>query len=133
MPTTDRTAGAPIGEALRVTLIPVAITAALLLIPAGMTPGGTWLWWRGIWFVAGSGAINLGGALALAIRRPAHFRVRRQSIVAARSTAALGGVAVLLAMTLGRIWIEEQELRARLPAYADYARRVRGRLIPFLI
>jgi len=46
---------------------------------------------------------------------------------------ALIGVAVLSVMTVGRIVIEERDLRARLPAYKDYASRVRARLIPFVI
>lgn len=49
------------------------------------------------------------------------------------SLAALLGVAVNLAATLARIGIEERWLRANLPGYADYALRVRARLIPFLI
>jgi protein-S-isoprenylcysteine O-methyltransferase Ste14 len=49
------------------------------------------------------------------------------------STAGFLGVAVLLLATVGRIVIEERDLRARLPAYGDYARRVPGRLIPFLL
>jgi protein-S-isoprenylcysteine O-methyltransferase Ste14 len=36
-------------------------------------------------------------------------------------------------MTLARITIEEAWLRSHLPAYADYARRVRSRLIPFVL
>ncbi len=49
------------------------------------------------------------------------------------TAAALIGMGVYLAATLGRIRIEERDLNARLPAYATYARRVRGRLIPFLL
>lgn len=48
-------------------------------------------------------------------------------------TAALVGAGVYLAATLARIAIEERDLRARLPAYTAYAKRVRGRLIPFLL
>lgn len=48
------------------------------------------------------------------------------------STAALVGVVVQLFFTLARIVVEEGHLRASLPAYADYARRVRGRLIPYV-
>jgi protein-S-isoprenylcysteine O-methyltransferase Ste14 len=47
--------------------------------------------------------------------------------------AALIGAGVYLAATLGRIAIEERDLRARLPAYDAYASRVRGRLIPFVL
>ena len=49
------------------------------------------------------------------------------------SYAGLWGFAVLLIFTIGRIAIEETHLRANFPEYADYARKVRGRLIPFVI
>jgi protein-S-isoprenylcysteine O-methyltransferase Ste14 len=47
----------------------------------------------------------------------------------AAAVASLG----FLAMTLARIVIEERWLREHLPDYAAYARRVRGRLIPYLL
>jgi protein-S-isoprenylcysteine O-methyltransferase Ste14 len=47
--------------------------------------------------------------------------------------AALIGMGVYFAATIGRIVVEERDLRARLPAYEAYARRVRGRLIPFVL
>jgi protein-S-isoprenylcysteine O-methyltransferase Ste14 len=49
------------------------------------------------------------------------------------SYAGVWGFAVLLVFTIGRIVIEETYLRATFPEYADYARKVRGRLIPFVI
>lgn len=49
------------------------------------------------------------------------------------STAALAGLAIMLAFTFARIALEEGELCARLPGYDAYARRVRARLIPFLV
>ena len=216
--------------------------AVLLLIPAGLMPGGTWLWPPGLWFVGVGGAISLAGNVALAIARPAHFEVRQQSVVASKekkqplidavgtaamvgfvvawfifipvdvfrlhllpapsaalsivggicavigatltplavwenkfatpnvqeqagqkvidtgiyslirhpiyagtlltsggmtlwlgSSAAFLGVGVVLAMTIGRIIIEEAHLRAHVPGYDDYATRVRGRLIPFIL
>jgi protein-S-isoprenylcysteine O-methyltransferase Ste14 len=236
--------GRRIGQVLRASLLGVAPVAVLLLAPAGLTPGGTWVWFRGLALVGGYGAVSTLGNLALAIWRPAHYRMRQQSVVAPRarrqprldavgtvvliglaavwlafipidvfrlhllpaptgwvsvagaaaalagaalwpmaiwenrfatpnvqdqtaegqhivdtgiyrfvrhpiylgtlllfggaplwlgSSAAVIGVGVLLVMTVGRIVIEERDLRARLPAYKDYARRVRGRLIPFVI
>lgn len=232
----------PVGEALGAALRNTAVGAVLLLAPAAAL--GTWVWPAGIAFVIANAAIQLAGNLALAIRRPAHFRIRQQNVVAARdrgqpridavgsailvgfgiawmafipldvlrlhllpgppwlawfgalaaalgsavttlavwenrfatpnvqdqsaggqrvvdtgvyglvrhpiylgyalsiggqalwlgsSAAALIGVGVYLAATLGRIRIEERDLRTRLPAYDAYARRVRGRLIPFLM
>ena len=49
------------------------------------------------------------------------------------SLAALVGTIVHLAATVARIAIEEDYLRSNLPDYADYARRVRARLVPFVI
>ncbi len=49
-----------------------------------------------------------------------------------QSTAALVAVAGHLGFTLARIAVEETMLRATLPDYGDYARRVRGRLIPYV-
>lgn len=49
------------------------------------------------------------------------------------SLAALAATLVMLAATLARIVIEERYLTETLPGYADYARRVRARLIPFVI
>ena len=233
----------PIWAATRAGLMGVPILGALLLIPAGLVPGGTWLWPRGLAFVAAYVVVNTVGNLVLAIWRPAHFQVRQQSVVAARekrqplidavgsvallafgaawlvsipvdvfrlhllpapswwvslagggisllgvaltplavwenrfttpnvqdnqsgqtivssgvyrlvrhpiylgnllmaggaalwlgSYAGLWGFAVLLVFTIGRIVIEETHLRANFPQYADYARKVRGRLIPFVI
>jgi protein-S-isoprenylcysteine O-methyltransferase Ste14 len=49
------------------------------------------------------------------------------------STAALVGTLGLVLFTAARIAVEEQELRRTLAGYDDYARRVRSRLIPFVI
>jgi protein-S-isoprenylcysteine O-methyltransferase Ste14 len=49
------------------------------------------------------------------------------------SYAALGGLVVLLVATVARISMEETYLRANLPGYVDYARRVTGRLIPYVL
>jgi protein-S-isoprenylcysteine O-methyltransferase Ste14 len=240
----DERGGRPIGEALRSALLGATIVGALLLVPAGLVPGGTWVWRRGLLFVAAYGLVTATGNVALAIWRPAHFRVRQQSVMASRekrqplldavgsaaflgflaawvafipidvfrlhllptpgvwiswiggvtavvglsltpiavwenrfaapnvqdqtangqrivdtgiyglvrhpiylgnllmpggaalwlgSWAAFAGVGVVLIATIGRIAIEEKHLRANFPDYADYARRVRGRLIPFLL
>jgi protein-S-isoprenylcysteine O-methyltransferase Ste14 len=219
--------------------------AGLLLIPAGLMPGGTWIWSRGLELVGLFTLVTAAGNVALACLRPEHFQVRRQSVVASKEKrqplldavgsagllafgaawlvfipidvfglrllpapsaliSAVGGVCavigaaltplavwenrfatpnvqdqsrqgqhvvdtgvyslirhpiyagnlllaggaplwlgsyaaaavgagVLLVMTVGRIVIEEAHLRANVPGYADYARRVRGRLIPFVL
>jgi len=235
----------PIVDGLLAALQGHLIVATLLLVPAGLVPGGTWLWPKGVGFVGVSGAIAAAGNVLLASLRPAHFAARQQSVVAPKGrrqplldavgsvgllmfggawlvflpldvfhlrllpepdapvsiagglsvivgaalyplaawenrfatpnvqdqsgqgqrvidtgiygvirhpiyaanflvaggaalwlgsyAAAVIGLGVLAVMTVGRIIIEEAHLRANLPGYADYARRVRGRLIPFLL
>lgn len=49
------------------------------------------------------------------------------------STAGALATTAFLAMTLARIVIEEAWLRQNLAGYGAYARRVRGRLIPYLL
>jgi protein-S-isoprenylcysteine O-methyltransferase Ste14 len=234
---------APIGDAAFAALKGAAISAVLVLGPAAVL--GVWVWPSGLAFVAIQGGLQLAANLALALWRPAHFRVRQQSVVAAKHrkqprvdavgsamlvafavawmaftpldvfllrllpaparwlswsgglaavlgvaltslavwenrfatpnvqdqtatgqqvvttgvyglvrhpiylgyfltiggqalwlgsvAAALVGAGVYLAATLGRIAIEERDLRERLPAYDAYARRVRGRLIPYVL
>lgn len=232
----------PLRRAAQASLMSVPILGMLLLAPAGLIPGGTWFWPRGLAFIAAYAAVKSLGNLALAIWRPAHFQVRQQSVVAAQdqrqplvdavgsvtllafgamwavfipldvfalhllpaptwwvslaggpiallgitltplavwenrfttpnvqhqsgqtiirsgiyrlvrhpiylgnllmtagatlwlgSYAGLWGFAVLLAFTIGRIAIEETHLRTNFPEYANYAREVRARLIPFVI
>jgi protein-S-isoprenylcysteine O-methyltransferase Ste14 len=234
---------APIGEAVLAALRDAGLCAVLLLGPAALL--GAWPWPAGLAFVAAYTFAQLAANLALAIWRPAHFRVRQQSVVAGKGrgqprmdavgsallvgfgvawfafipldvfrlhllpapaawltwvgalmaalgvtltpmavwenrfatpnvqdqsadgqqlvdtgvyrlvrhpiylgyalliggealwlgsiAAALIGAGVYLAATAWRITIEERDLRARLPGYDAYARRVRGRLIPFLL
>lgn len=220
-------------------LIPVA---ALLLVPAGLLPDGTWVWRHGLVFLGVLSAIVVGAQMALAVFRPASFEVRQGGLVADKakrqplidalglvayvvllagwlmfipldvfalhvlppppgwvaglglatalagnlvaysavwqnqfaaptihdqagqqvvdsgiyrlirhplyagnlmlfaggalwlgSTAAAIATVAQLAATLWRIRMEEAYLRQTLPAYAAYARRVRGRLIPYLL
>ena len=222
----------------------VAVVAALLLVTAGLAPGGTWVWPRAWIALAVIAAVTGAGSAALAVFRPENFAMRQQGLLARKeqrqpwidavglvvfvtylaawvafipfdafsvqllpapepvvriagglagvagliitqlavaqnrfatptihdqsadgqrvidtglysvvrhplyagnlllyaglalwlgSTAALAGVLILLAFTLARIVIEERYLRASLPSYADYARRVRGRLVPYIL
>ena len=229
-------------RALRSSLSFLVIVAALLLVPAGLAPGGTWTWTRGLVFLGLLSTIVVGAQVAMAVFRPASFEVRQGGFVADKGkrqplidvlglfayvvllaawlvfipldvftlhvlpapagwvaglglAAALAGNAVAysavwqnqfaaptihdqagqqvvesgvyglirhplyagnlmmfaggalwlgstaaalatvaqLAATLWRIRMEEAYLRRTLPAYADYARRVRGRLIPFVL
>jgi protein-S-isoprenylcysteine O-methyltransferase Ste14 len=229
-------------QALRRALTQVAVVAVLMLLPAGLLPGGTWFWPQALWLIAVLAMISIAANVALAVWRPASFEVRKGGPVAAKenkqpwidavsqvgylvflaawvalipvdvfvlhifpspppavaavglvmaavgptishlavwqnqyasptiqeqagqkvvdtgiyglirhplyagnllmfagvalwlgSLAALLATTVHLAATLWRIGIEEGYLRENLPSYADYARRVRARLIPFVI
>lgn len=229
-------------RALRSALVVLIPTAALLLVPAGLAPGGTWLWPQGLAFMALLSVAVIGARIAMAIMRPASFEVRQGGFVADKAkrqplsdaiallgylvllvawlvlipldvfwlhllpppagwvsglglAAAIGGLSVThaavwqnqfaaptiheqagqqvidsgvyslirhplyagnlllfaggalwlgstaaamatvaqLAATLWRIGMEEAYLRNALPAYADYAQRVRGRLISYVL
>lgn len=229
-------------KGLRSALTFLIPTAALLLVPAGLVPGGTWVWSGGLLFLGLLAALVIGSQVALAVFRPASFDVRQQPLVAGKAkrqplidavglvaylaflaawlvfipadvfalhvlppppgwvaglglAAAIAGSAIAylavwqnqfaaptiheqagqrvidsgvyglirhplyagnlmlfaggavwlgstaaalatvaqLAATLWRIRMEEAYLRQTLPAYADYARRVRGRLIPYVL
>jgi protein-S-isoprenylcysteine O-methyltransferase Ste14 len=229
-------------KGLRSALTFLVPTAVLLLVPAGLLPGGTWTWTAGLIFMGLLSVVVIGAQMAMAVLRPASFEVRQGGFVADKakrqplidaiglvgyvlmlstwlvfipvdvfvlhllptppgwvsglglatalagnavaysavwqnqfaaptihdqagqqvidsgiyglirhplyagnlmlfaggalwlgSTAAALATVAQLAATLWRIRMEEAYLRERLPAYADYARRVRGRLIPFVL
>lgn len=61
-------------------LIGGAIYGAIVLVAAGLAPGGTWLWMRGLWFVAGTALVSATGSAWLAATNPAALKVRLQSI-----------------------------------------------------
>jgi protein-S-isoprenylcysteine O-methyltransferase Ste14 len=97
----------PVWRAVRTTLRATAIVAVLLLIPAGLVPGGSWFWLRGLALVLALGAVNGSGNLMLAVWRPAHFQVRQQGVVAARDKRqplidAVGSAALL---AIGALWL----------------------------
>jgi protein-S-isoprenylcysteine O-methyltransferase Ste14 len=57
--------------------------ATLLLAPAGLACG-VWVWPRAWGFLGVYGALSIAGYVALAVARPASFRVRQQGVVARR-------------------------------------------------
>jgi protein-S-isoprenylcysteine O-methyltransferase Ste14 len=64
-------------------LAQVAMVAALLLVPAGLVPGGAWVWNHGLWFLGVYGAITLASTTGLAVLRPDNFKIRQEGVVAA--------------------------------------------------
>lgn len=56
--------------------------AALLLVPAGLTPGGGWIWPRAWAFLGVLAAILIVSSTALAIWRPANLQMRQQAPIA---------------------------------------------------
>lgn len=57
-------------------LFQVAILAAFLLVPAGLVPGGTWLWERALIFLGVYGVILEITIVAIAIKAPDSLKAR---------------------------------------------------------
>ena len=66
-------------KGLLAALAVVAPVAALLLITAGLTPGGTWIWPRAWVFLAITALVSGAGSMALAVYRPANFAMRQHA------------------------------------------------------
>lgn len=92
-------ASAPVGQALRAVARDVAVSALLLLGPAALL--GAWPWPAGLAFVAAYGLAQLAANLALAVWRPAHFRVRQQGVVAGEGRGQPRADAIGSAMLVG--------------------------------
>lgn len=92
-------AGAPIGEAVGAALRDAAIYAVLLLGAAALL--GVWVWPAGLAFVGAYACLQLAANLVLATWRPAHFRVRQQSVVAAREKKQPAADAIGSALLVG--------------------------------
>jgi protein-S-isoprenylcysteine O-methyltransferase Ste14 len=94
-------------RAVRSSVIGVVLTGAPLLVPAGLLPGGTWLWPRGLAFVAGVGLVQLAGNIALALWRPAHFQVREQGVLASpeKRQPLIDAVGVAFMMVFAVAWL----------------------------
>ena len=58
---------------------------AVVLVAAGLAPGGTWLWAPGLWFLAGAALVSGIGSGWLAKANPAALKVRMQSIYQGRA------------------------------------------------
>jgi protein-S-isoprenylcysteine O-methyltransferase Ste14 len=96
----------------------IAITAVLLLAPAGMV-AGVWAWPRAWEFLTGFGLASIAGSVMLAVAVPASFQVRQQGIVAAKGKRqplidAVGSVFYALYMMAWLAFIPIDVFRLRL-------------------
>jgi len=57
-------------------LFQVALLGALLIVPAGLVPGGTWLWERALIFLAVYGVVLEITIVAFAVKAPASLEAR---------------------------------------------------------
>lgn len=65
-------------------LVSGILYGAIVLVAAGLAPGGTWLWSRGLWFVAGTALVSGIGCCWLASTNSAALKVRMQNIYQGR-------------------------------------------------
>lgn len=77
-------------------LIQVIVSGALLLVPAGLLPGGTWVWKRGIALMAVWLVLVEAGVVFLAVKAPASLAVRMQKPVSKDQPKADRVVSLLL-------------------------------------
>src|SRR4029077_18508144 len=81
-------------------LFQLALFAVALLVPAGLVPGGTWYWPRGLIFV-GRYAVWLEGAIvALALRAPASLAARLSAPASAKQPMADRVVTAFLVLSI---------------------------------
>jgi protein-S-isoprenylcysteine O-methyltransferase Ste14 len=66
-------------------LVSGAFYGAIVLVAAGLAPGGTWLWAPGLWFLAGAALVSAIGSGWLASANPAALKVRMQSVYQGRA------------------------------------------------
>ncbi|MFC2008622.1 methyltransferase family protein [Chloroflexota bacterium] len=57
-------------------LFQVALLGALLLVPAGLVPGGTWFWERALIFLGVYGGVLMVTIVAFAVKAPASLEAR---------------------------------------------------------
>ncbi len=99
-------------------LLSGASYGAIVLVAAGLAPGGTWLWMRGLYFVAGVALVSATGSAWLAATNPAALKVRMQSIYQGRARKqplmdrlattilAISWLAWLVFMPLDVMWLK---------------------------
>jgi protein-S-isoprenylcysteine O-methyltransferase Ste14 len=66
----------------------LALVAALLLVPAGLVPGGTWFWPRALVFLGVNAAVSVAAILFLALRAPDSLAARLRKPVSRKQPVA---------------------------------------------
>ena len=69
-------------------LFQVAVFGSLLVVPAGLVPGGTWYWPRALLFLGVYGCVLVISIVALAIKAPANLEARLKPPVSRKQPAA---------------------------------------------
>ena len=82
-------------------LCQVAILAAFLLVPAGLVPGGTWLWERALIFLGVYGVILEITIVAIAIKAPDSLKARLEMRAAGGQSQGEAGGSIALR---GGLW-----------------------------
>ena len=78
-------------------LFQVALFGSLLVVPAGLVPGGTWYWPRALLFLGVYGCVLVVSIVALAIKAPASLEARLKPLASKKQPFAdrlvtLGGL-----------------------------------------
>jgi hypothetical protein len=69
-------------------LFQLVLFGSLLVVPAGLVPGGTWCWPRALMFVCAYGVIIETTIVAMAVWAPASLEARLKSSASGRRPAA---------------------------------------------
>ncbi len=80
-------------------LIQVGLIGLLLIVPAGLVPGGTWVWDRALVFLAVYGVTVMSNIVALGVLAPASLAARMRAPVSERQPAADRLVTALIFLT----------------------------------
>jgi protein-S-isoprenylcysteine O-methyltransferase Ste14 len=99
-------------------LLSGAFYGGIVLVAAGLAPGGNWFWAPGLWFMAGAALVSAIGSAWLASANPAALKVRMQSIYQgharkqplvdrlATTILAVAWFAWLVFMPLDAVWLK---------------------------
>ncbi len=82
----------------------IVVLVALLIVPAGLIRGGTWLWDRALWSIAVYGLLLGATTVALALLRPASLEARLKPMTSTKQpTADRVATAILAIAVFGQL------------------------------